>query len=119
MSVAIHPQVIPADASSPFLSNISNTDKFRNYEAEARDSVKELYRLNHANQTLDFVLAKKAEYSKLNKLQMGIWEALEKMDSFVDDSDPDLALPQIVHALQTAEPAGPFRRPTDAASNRG
>lgn len=85
------------------MSSIANTENFRNYEAEARDSVKELYRLNHQNQTLDFVLAKKAEYSKLNKLQMGIWEALEKMDSFVDDSDPDLALPQIIHALQTAE----------------
>lgn len=103
MSKAIHPNIIPADASSMFLSGISDTEHFRNYEAEARDCVKELYRQNHANQTLEFVLAKKAEYSKLDKMQMGIWDALEKMNSFVDDSDPDLALPQIVHALQTAE----------------
>jgi inositol oxygenase len=34
---------------------------------------------------------------------MGVWEALERLDTLVDDSDPDLALPQIVHALQTAE----------------
>ncbi len=102
MSHAIHPQIISADAS-PFLSGVGDTEKFRNYETAPRDCVKELYRLNHQNQTLDFVLAKKAEYSKLNKLQMGIWEALEKMNSFVDDSDPDLALPQIIHALQTAE----------------
>lgn len=85
------------------MSGIANTEKFRNYDEAPRDCVKELYRLNHQNQTLEFVLAKKAEYSKLNKLQMGIWEALEKMNSFVDDSDPDLALPQIIHALQTAE----------------
>lgn len=103
MSKAIHPNIIPADASSSFMSGISDTEKFRNYEAEARDCVKELYRENHVNQTLDFVLAQKAKYSKLDKMQMGIWEALEKMDSFVDDSDPDLALPQIIHALQTAE----------------
>jgi inositol oxygenase len=34
---------------------------------------------------------------------MGVWEALEKLNTLVDDSDPDIALPQIVHALQTAE----------------
>ncbi|MFN0108215.1 MAG: inositol oxygenase family protein [Blastocatellia bacterium] len=103
MSKAIHPSLIQADVSSTFLSGVGNTDNFRNYEAASRDCVQELYCQNHANQTLEFVLAKKAEYSKLNKLQMGIWDALEKMNNFVDDSDPDLALPQIVHALQTAE----------------
>ncbi len=103
MSVAIHPNFIPADASASFLSSISDTDNFRNYASAQRDCVRELYRENHTKQTLDFVLAKKAEYSQLNKLEMGIWDALEKMNSFVDDSDPDLALPQIIHALQTAE----------------
>ena len=101
MSQALHPQLTGADSS--FLNSISDTEHFRDYAAEARDCVKELYRENHANQTLDFVLAQKAKYSKLDKLEMGIWEALEKMNEFVDDSDPDLALPQIVHALQTAE----------------
>lgn len=103
MSHAIHPQIISADDSTPFLSSVGDTETFRNYAEAPRDCVKELYRLNHKHQTLEFVLAKKAEYSKLNKLQMGVWEALEKMNSFVDDSDPDLALPQIIHALQTAE----------------
>lgn len=103
MSVAIHPNFIPADASASFLNSVSDTDNFRNYASAQRDCVKELYRENHTKQTLDFVLAKKAEYSPLNKLEMGIWDALEKMNSFVDDSDPDLALPQIIHALQTAE----------------
>lgn len=103
MSQAIHPHLTAADTTAPFLSNISDAEKFRNYQAETRDCVKQLYRLNHVNQTLDFVLAKKAEYSKLDKGEMGVWEALEKLNDFVDDSDPDLALPQIVHALQTAE----------------
>ncbi|HMV86886.1 MAG TPA: inositol oxygenase family protein [Blastocatellia bacterium] len=101
MSIALHPHLTAADKS--FLDNISNTENFRNYAAEARDCVKELYYLNHKHQTLDFVLSKKAEYGKLDKMEMGVWEALEKMNEFVDDSDPDLALPQIVHALQTAE----------------
>jgi len=33
----------------------------------------------------------------------GIWEAIEYLDSIVDDSDPDTNLTQIQHALQTAE----------------
>lgn len=101
MSQAIHPQ--RADAPKSFLNNIENADSYRNYAAETRDSVKELYRLNHAHQTLDFVLAKKAEYGQLNKAELGMWEVMEKLNALVDDSDPDLELPQIVHALQTAE----------------
>ena len=34
----------------------ANTEhKFRDYEAEARDTVKTFYRLNHTHQTLNFV----------------------------------------------------------------
>jgi len=33
-----------------------------------------LHRLNHLNQKLDFVLAKKAGYGKLDKAKMGIWD---------------------------------------------
>lgn len=101
MSQAIHPHRATAPAS--FLDNIENTDNYRNYAAETRDCVKELYRLNHTHQTLDFVLAKKAEYGPLNKAELGMWEVMEKLNALVDDSDPDLDLPQIVHALQTAE----------------
>src|ERR687892_603728 len=104
MSQAIHPQnIIETSHPSPFFDGIKNADGFRDYEAEPRASVKELYKLNHANQTLDFVLAKKAEYGKLDKAEMSIWEAMDFLNNLVDDSDPDLALPQIVHALQTAE----------------
>lgn len=78
-------------------------EAFRDYAAEARACVKELYRLNHQNQTLDFVLAKKAEYGRLDRREMSIWEAMAFLDTFVDDSDPDLALPQIIHAMQTSE----------------
>ena len=99
-----HPQTITETADpASFLDEIKNTDNYRNYEAETRASVKELYRLNHTNQTLEFVLAKKAEYGTLNKAEMGIWEAMDFLNNLVDDSDPDLALPQIIHALQTAE----------------
>jgi inositol oxygenase len=78
-------------------------DAFRNFDAEARDTVKEFYRLNHANQTLAFVLDKKKTYLPLVRKQMTVWEALEFLDTLVDDSDPDVDFTQIEHALQTAE----------------
>ncbi len=90
-------------AATPFIDNIADSGKFRNYAAEARSSVRDVYQLNHTQQTLDFVLAKKAEYSRLDKAVMGVWEVIEALTEFVDDSDPDTGLPQVVHALQTAE----------------
>ena len=78
-------------------------EQFRDYDAEARSSVKEFYRLNHRHQTLDFVRQKRAEFLPLTKRQMTVWEALEYLNTLVDDSDPDIDLPQIEHLLQTAE----------------
>jgi inositol oxygenase len=76
---------------------------FRDFSGHAPDRVRELYRENHARQTLELVLAKKAEYLPLRHRRMGIWDAFEALDRFVDASDPDLDLPQTAHALQTAE----------------
>ncbi|HCQ34271.1 MAG TPA: inositol oxygenase [Verrucomicrobiales bacterium] len=81
-----------------------NEDReFRAYDAEARPGVREFYRLNHRNQTMDFVQQKRAEYLPLDKRQMTVWEALEFLNTLVDDSDPDIDLPQIEHLMQTAE----------------
>ena len=76
---------------------------FRNYAAEKRLTVKEFYRLNHRYQTVDFVLRKKAEYLTLDRRTMDVWEALEYLNTLIDDSDPDTDLTQMDHALQTAE----------------
>lgn len=103
MSYLISP-TNPAGTDNPFVNNLQHAENYRHYDEQTnRPCVKELYRLNHQNQTLDFVLAQKAEYGQLNRKQMGIWEALEWLNTLVDDSDPDLALPQTIHALQTAE----------------
>lgn len=79
------------------------TDNFRNYKATARPSVCEFYRLNHQFQTVDFVRSKRDQFLGLNRCVMGIWEAMEYLNQLVDDSDPDIDLPQIEHLLQTAE----------------
>jgi inositol oxygenase len=78
-------------------------EAFRAYRSEARPSVKEFYRLNHRYQTLDFVLSKKAEYLPLRKRRMSVWEAMEYLNTLIDDSDPDTDLSQIEHLLQTSE----------------
>ncbi len=91
----------PASFQSEKVSQ--QTEKFRDYAAEARPSVKEFYRLNHRNQTVEFVKQKQSEYLGLKRCRMSIWEAMEYLNQLVDDSDPDLDLPQIEHLLQTAE----------------
>jgi len=40
---------------------------------------------------------------KFDKIQMSIWDAINRLEAVVDESDPDTSLPQIVHCLQTAE----------------
>lgn len=77
--------------------------EFRNYEADARPTVRTFYQLNHRYQTFDFVQQKKKQFLSLNRRTMGIWEALEFLNTLVDDSDPDTSLSQIEHCLQSAE----------------
>ncbi|XP_075649848.1 inositol oxygenase 1-like [Castanea sativa] len=97
---------IPKEASDEFTVPESNAfgQSFRDYEGSVRLSIVEnCYRLHHINQTYDFVKRTREEYAKLNKAEMSIWEAIELLDDFVDESDPDLDEPQIQHMLQTAE----------------
>ena len=76
---------------------------FRDYGEDARDGVREFYRLNHTRQTVEFVRAAREKYLPPRNRQMGIWEAMECLEQLVDDSDPDIELPQIAHSVQTAE----------------
>lgn len=75
------------------------TEEYRNYEAPARDSVREFYRLNHTYQTYDFVQQKKAEFLKFDKKEMSVWGAFDFLNQLVDDSDPDTDLDQFQHLL--------------------
>lgn len=77
--------------------------EYRDYAAEARSSVKEFYHLNHRFQTFDFVQEKKKQYLPRTRRVMSIWEAMEYLNTLVDDSDPDTDLTQIEHLMQTAE----------------
>jgi inositol oxygenase len=78
-------------------------EEYRNYDSPARDTVRDFYRLNHRHQTYDFVRQKKREFLRLDRRRMSVLEALDFLDALVDDSDPDTALSQREHLLQTAE----------------
>ncbi len=80
-------------------------EQFRNYAAAANTRVAEFYRLNHQFQTLDFVLEKRADFTQLNRREMSIWDAIDFLNTLVDDSDPDTDLSQIEHLMQTSEAA--------------
>jgi inositol oxygenase len=77
-------------------------NQFRDY-AEAQNHVVQFYKQNHAFQTFDFVTAKQQQYLPPKNHQMSIWEAMEMLDTLIDESDPDIGLPQSYHLFQTAE----------------
>ncbi|KAF8586626.1 DUF706-domain-containing protein [Ramaria rubella] len=76
--------------------------KFRQYEA-ACDRVKKFYKEQHEKQTVDFNITMRANFRKQKRARMGVWAAMEMLNTLVDDSDPDTSLSQIEHLLQTAE----------------
>ena len=84
------------------------TDKtkkeFRDYQNSNRaKTVREFYKLNHQYQSFEFVSKKEDRFLKFNERKMSIWDAVEFLNTLVDDSDPDIELDQLQHLLQTSE----------------
>jgi inositol oxygenase len=79
-------------------------EDYRDYkDSERVETVKEFYRLNHTYQTYDFVVEKEKEFLQFNKREMSIWDAVDFLNTLIDDSDPDTDLDQLQHLLQTSE----------------
>jgi len=90
-------------ATSASADSAATAHDFRDYQ-KAPKRVRQNYRLNHTNQHYDWALAQRQKYSRCDSgFEMSIWEAAEKLNELIDDSDPDINLPQIEHLLQTAE----------------
>ena len=78
--------------------------QFRNYQ-NTPERIVNFYKLNHTVQTLSLVLSKKKYYldqlsESRHERKMGVWEQLVRLNSLVDESDPDTELSQIQHAYQ-------------------
>jgi inositol oxygenase len=77
--------------------------EYRNYDSPARETVRRFYEENHRRQTYEFVSAKRDEFLSLKRREMTIFDALDFLNTLVDDSDPDIELDQLQHLLQTSE----------------
>jgi len=77
---------------------------FRQYE-DACDRVRGFYREQHEKQTVAYNLAARSRFYSASRTRprMTIWQAMEMLDTLVDESDPDTSLSQIEHLLQSAE----------------
>lgn len=80
---------------------------FRDYTVDVNDRIKERVRQTyiklHTYQTVEFVTGQIKKWCKFDTAKMTVIEALEKLNAVVDESDPDVDVPNIVHAFQTAE----------------
>lgn len=77
-------------------------DGFRRYE-DACDRVKNFYAEQHRKQTLEYNLSMRQRFNNTVQATMSIWDAMEMLNTLVDESDPDTSVGQIEHLLQTAE----------------
>lgn len=51
------------------------------------------------------------QWHTFDKAELTIREAFEKLEGYVDASDPDITLPNVLHAFQTAEAARAANKP--------
>merc|ERR1711872_979344 len=84
---------------------LKEKEAFRDYTKNDAlgERVKRTYTEMHTKQTMAFVMEKHETWLKFNHMEATIMEALDMLNELVDESDPDLDLPNIVHAFQTAE----------------
>ena len=76
-------------------------NEYRNY-TNVNNGVKNNYKKARINQTVSYVKNMHEKYCKFT-IKMNIWNIIEKLNNFVDLSDPDISLPNSYHGYQTAE----------------
>ncbi|XP_046909266.2 myo-inositol oxygenase [Dermatophagoides farinae] len=95
------------DPSEHFRPEHKSPEEYRIYTINQDDYIQkrvfDTYRLMHTNQTLEFARNRLHHWTRFDKLKMTIMDALENLNCLVDESDPDVDLPNIIHAFQTAE----------------
>lgn len=101
LSVALQHEPKPSICEQSFDAD-KDKAQFRQYEV-ACDRVKDFYREQHEKQTVAYNLKARNDFYNRTRAEMTTWEAMEKLNSLIDKSDPDTSLSQIEHLLQTAE----------------
>ena len=105
MSTAPIPRIpIIMDDPSEYRPETRNKEDFRDFRMHTvPERVINVYKAMHANQTYAFAKGKLDEWGLLNHAEMTIMEALDALNNFVDECDPDVDIPNAMHAFQTAE----------------
>lgn len=75
----------------------------RVYNSDTPTRVRDCYREMRSKQDLLTVKRLEETYNRPSGTSLSVWEALESLNQFVDLSDPDMDLPNIIHMYQTAE----------------
>lgn len=89
---------------SEYRPEVKDTSKFRDFRIHNTPAhVVRTYDAMHTYQTLAFVKDRLEHWGRLDHDHLTVMEALEKLNNLVDESDPDIDLPNSYHAFQTAE----------------
>ncbi|WEW56396.1 myo-inositol oxygenase [Emydomyces testavorans] len=91
-----------ADGPSQQFGDDKDKSKFRQYE-EACDRVKPFYEEQHTKQTVAYNKKAREDFKSRVRAEMSVWDAILKLDTLIDESDPDTSLSQIHHLFQSAE----------------
>lgn len=75
---------------------------FRQFN-DACDSVKAFYAKQHTLQTVAYNLKARNDFKTKTRAHMSVWDAMEKLNTFIDECDPDTQESQMIHLLQSAE----------------
>jgi len=98
--------VVPIDYKT-IKTNDKEDDKFRVYSADEDTPARviEHYRDMRTNHTVEFYKRMEQKYSFENggRRKMTIEQAFAELEDYIDASDPDLDLPNMLHLMQTAE----------------
>lgn len=88
-------------------------DTFKQYEDSG--TVCDTYKTILANQTLEYVTRMKRRAANVT---LDMWSALHLLNLIVDESDPDIDVPQIYHCYQAAEAMRTFLEPGTSTLRR-
>lgn len=108
IDVQIPPEVPQAPVElldpSEFRPEHRGKELFRNYvDSPLQDRVARTYTDMHSGQCVQFVQDRIAHWCQFNHAKLSMLQAIKALDALVDESDPDIDLPNSLHAFQTAE----------------
>jgi len=102
-------RIVILDVSELYRPEHRDVEQFRIYDRNLIDvnpimkRVYHTYTEMHTQQTVDFVMQMRQKWMKFDHGAWTVMEALRFLNQLVDESDPDVDIPNIMHAFQTAE----------------